>query len=98
MAEREINVIRKKTLFNNSTNWYIQIDGKNYDIIHGGESKKIILDEHPHTLSIYADDPNIGQVDDIYISSGNTGYTFHTSLSTAMVCGAFRGYIKIREL
>lgn len=98
MAKRAITVIRKKTLFNNSTNWYIQIDKKNYDIIHGGESKKIILDEHPHTLSIYADDPNIGQVNDIYISNGNLGYTFHTYLSTAMIGCAFRRYIKIREL
>ena len=45
MREREITVMRKKTLLNNDTNWYIQIDGQDYEIIHGGEVKKIILDE-----------------------------------------------------
>ena len=45
MLEREITVMRKKTLLNNATDWYIQIDGQDYEIIHGGEVKKIILDE-----------------------------------------------------
>ena len=32
---REITVIRKKTLLNNYTDWYIQIDGQDYGVIHG---------------------------------------------------------------
>ena len=98
MLGREITVMRKKTLLNNGTDWYIQIDGKDYDIIHGGEAKKIHLDENRHTLLVYMNDPNIGKVDKVSIPEGNGEYVFHVALSTALVGNAFKSYIKIKQL
>lgn len=95
---REITVMRKKTLLNNSTDWYIKIDGQNYEIIHGGEVKKIRLDEKKHVLLIYANDPNIGKVDEVLIPEGNDSYVFHVSLSTAFIENAFKNYIKIKQI
>lgn len=98
MQEREITVMRKKTLLNNSTDWYIQIDGQDYDIIHGGNVKKIRLDENRHTLLVYANDPNIGKVDKVLIPEGNGECVFHVALSTAFMGNAFKSYIKIKQL
>lgn len=98
MQEREITVMRKKTLLNNATDWYIQIDGQDYEIIHGGDVKKIHLDENRHTLLVYANDPNIGKVDKVLIPEGNGDYVFHVALSTALMGNAFKSYIKIKQL
>lgn len=98
ITEREITVMRKKTLLNNTSNWYIQIDGQDYEIIHGGEVKKIRIDENSHTLLVYANDPNIGKVDKIVIPEGNGDYVFHVALSTALMGNAFKSYIKIKQL
>lgn len=98
ITEREITVMRKKTLLNNSSNWYIQVDGQDYEIIHGGEVKKIHLNANSHTLLVYANDPNIGKVDKVVIPKGNSDYVFHVSLSTALMGNAFKSYIKIKQL
>ena len=98
MLEREITVMRKKTLLNNATDWYIQIDGRDYEIIHGGEAKKIRLDKSRHTLSVYANDPNIGRVDEVLIPEGNEEYVFHVGLSVALMGNAFKSCIKIKQL
>lgn len=98
MLEREITVMRKKTLLNNASDWYIQIDGRDYGIIHGGEVKKIRLDKSRHTLSVYANDPNIGRVDEVLIPEGNDDYVFHAALSTALMGNAFKSCIKIKQL
>lgn len=98
MQEREITVMRKKTLFDNATDWFIQIDGQDYEIIHGGDVKKIYLDENMHTLLVYANDLNIGKVDKVLIPKGNSDYVFHVALSTALVGNAFKSYIKIKQL
>lgn len=98
MLEREITIMRKKTLLNNATDWYIQIDGRDYGIIHGGEVKKIRLDANRHTLLVYANDPNIGRVDEILIPEGNGDYVFHAALSTALMGNAFKSCIKIKQL
>ena len=95
---REITVIRKKTLLNNYTDWYIQIDGQDYWVIHGGEVKKISLDEKRHTLLVHANDPNIGRVDEVLVPEGNGDYVFHVSLSTALMGNAFKSCIKIKQL
>ncbi len=98
MLEREITVMRKKTLLNNATDWYIQIDGQDYEIIHGGEVKKIHLDENRHTLLVYTNDSNIGKVDKILIPEGSSNYVFHVALSVAFMGNAFKNYIKIKQL
>lgn len=98
MLEKEITVMRKKTLLNNATDWYIQIDGRDYEIIHGGEAKKIRLDKSRHTLSVYANNPNIGRVDEVLIPEGNDDYVFHAALSTALMGSAFKSCIKIKQL
>lgn len=98
MQVREIAVMRKKTLLNNATDWYIQIDGQDYEIIHGGDVKKIRLDENKHTLLVYTNDSNIGKVDKVLIPEGNGNYVFHVSLSTALIGNGFRNYIKIKQL
>ena len=98
MGKRQITIIRKKTLLNNSTNWYIQIDGEDYDIIHGGEVKKIYLDENIHTLLVYANDTNIGKVDKVLISEGKNDYEYLVSLSATLVKNSFKSCIKIKQL
>lgn len=98
MIKREITVMRKKTLLNNATDWFIQIDGEDYGIIHGGEVKKIHLDENRHTLLVYANDPNIGRVDKKIIPEGNEEYVYHVSLTAALMGNAFKGWIKIKQL
>lgn len=95
---REITVMRKKTLLNNSTDWYIQIDGQDYEIVHGGEVKKICLNENRHALLVYANDPNIGRVDEVLIPEGNDDYVFHVELSTALMGNAFKSCIIIKQL
>ena len=97
-VDYKIKIRRKKTLLNNDTNWYIQIDGRDYEIIHGGEAKKIRLDKSRHTLSVYANDPNIGRVDEVLIPEGNDDYVFHAALSTALMGSAFKSCIKIKQL
>lgn len=96
--QRQITIIRKKTLFNNSTSWYIYIDGKSCDVIRGGETKKILVDDNPHTLSVIFNDPNIGRVDKEYIPAGKTNFTYRISLASAMVGSSFKNYIKIMRL
>lgn len=98
MREREITVMRKKMLLNNDTNWYIQIDGQDYEIIHGGEVKKIILDEKEHAFLVYANDPNIGRLEEVLIPEGNEEYVFHVGLSVALMGNAFKSCIKIKQL
>lgn len=98
MKEREITVMRKKTLLNNGIDWYIQIDGQDYEVIHGGDVKKIPLDENKHTLLVYANDPNIGKVDSVSIPEGNGKYVFHVSLSTTFMGNAFKSCIKIKQI
>lgn len=98
MLEREITIMRKKTLLNNARDWYIQIDGQDCEIIHGGDVKKIRVDKNRHTLLVHADDPNIGKVDKVLIPEGNGDYVFHVALSTALIGSAFKSYIKIKQL
>lgn len=98
MAEREITIIRKKTLLNNSIRWNILIDDEVCDNICGGEIKKFNLDSSSHTLSIHFNDPNIGRVDKVQIPKGNMDFTFHISLSSALMGNTFKSYIKIKQL
>lgn len=98
MLKREITVLRKKALFNNKINWYIKIDGKDYGTIHGGDVRKIFLDEKRHSLIVYANDFKIGKVDEILIPEGNDNYVFHVSLSSSLIGNTFMGYIKIKQL
>ncbi|MCB6991915.1 hypothetical protein LI177_00125 [bacterium 210820-DFI.6.37] len=98
MEKREITFIRKKALFNNSAAWYIQIDGENYGAIYGGETKKLLLDEERHTLSIIYNDPNIGKVDTVYIPEGKTKPVYYLNLSVTHVRNSFMNYIKIKQL
>lgn len=97
-SEREITVMRKKTLFNNATDWYIQIDGQDYEIIHGGEVKRISLDTSSHTILVHAKDSNIGKVDKVLIPEGDGDYVFRVALSAALVGNAFMSYIKIKQM
>ena len=96
--EKEITIIRRKTLLNNRRDWYIYLDDREYDVIHGGEVKKIYLDKNKHTISIRANDPNIGKVDRVLIPEGEGKYVFHISLSVTMIGNAFKNYIRIKQL
>lgn len=97
VSEREITVMREKGLLNNTTDWHIRIDGRDYGIIHGGDVKKIRLDGNRHTLLVYANDPNIGKVDEVLIPKGNSDYVFHASLSAALMGITFKKGITFKS-
>lgn len=95
---RTISLMRKKTLLNNKRGWDIVLDGKKYGVIYGGETRKIIADEGSHTISVQANDKNVGKFDEVLIPQGNENFVLQASLGTTMVGNTIMNSIKLKQL
>lgn len=98
MMSRTITLMRKKTLLNNKWAWDVIFDGNRYGAICGGETRKILVDENSHTVSVQTNDKNVGEFDEIFIPQGNENYVFQVSLGTTMIGNSFMNRIKLKEL
>lgn len=95
---RTITLMRKKTLLNNKWSWDVILDGKKFGVICGGETRKIIVDETEHTVSVQTNDKNVGKFDEIFIPRGNESCVLQVSLGTTMVGNSIMNRIKIKKL
>lgn len=95
---RTIALMRKKTLLNNKRAWDVILDGKKFGIIYGGETRKIVVDEGNHTISVQTNDKNVGKFDEIFIPEGNQNCVFQVSLGNTMVGNSIMNCIKMKEL
>ncbi len=95
---RTITLMRKKALLNNKWAWDVVIDGKKYGVICGGETRKILVEESSHTISVQTNNKNVAKFDEILIPQGNESYVFQVSLGTTMVGNSIMNRIKLKEL
>lgn len=95
---RTITLMRKKALLNNKWAWDVVLDGKKFGVICGGETRKIIVDETEHTVSVQTNDKNVGKFDEIFIPRGNESCVFQVSLGTTMIGNTIMNRIKLKEL
>lgn len=95
---RTITLMRKKTLLNNKWAWDVVLDGKNFGVICGGQTRKIIVDENSHTISVQTHNEKVGKFDEFFIPQGNESCVFQVSLGTTMVGNTIMNRIKLKEL
>lgn len=95
---RTITLMRKKTLLNNKWAWVVVLDGRRFGVICGGETRKIIVDETDHTISVQTNDKNVGKFDEIFIPRGSESCVLQVSLGTTRVGNTIMNCIKLKEL